>query len=130
MAALLDINGNIYAGRDGNVYRNTDSGWEKMGADNRFAGSQPAAGLDGERVARERGSERETAVNNFQRNGGFSPGGGDYGSLTRFGSMGARAGGGFRGGWAAECAAGRAPALILLDLGLIGRAVASLKSVS
>jgi len=94
----LDINGNIYAGRDGNVYRNTESGWEKTGADSRFAGSPPATGLDGERIARQRGSEREAAVNNFQRNGGFSPGGGDYGSLTRFGSMGARAGGGFRGG--------------------------------
>jgi hypothetical protein len=94
----MDINGNIYAGRDGDVYRNTDSGWEKMGADNRFTGSQPATGLDGERVARERGSEREAAVNSFQHNGGFSPGGGDYGSLTQFGSMGARAGGGFRGG--------------------------------
>jgi len=95
---VADINGNIYAGRDGNVYRNTDSGWEKMGADSRFAGSPPATGLDGERIARERGSEREAAVNNFQRNGGFSPGGGDYGSLTRFGSMGARTSGGFRGG--------------------------------
>jgi hypothetical protein len=70
-----------------------------MSAENRFAGSQPAAGLDGERMARGRGSEREAAVNTFQRNGGFSPGGGDYGSLTSFGSMGARAGGGFRGGF-------------------------------
>ena len=94
----LDINGNIYAGRDGNVYRNTGSGWEKMGGDNRFASSQPAAGLDGERLARERGTEREAAVNNFQRQGGFGPGGGDFGSLTRFGSMGARPSGGFRGG--------------------------------
>jgi len=94
----LDINGNIYAGRDGNVYRNTESGWEKTGADSRFAGSPPATGLDGERIARQRGSEREAAVNNFQRNGGFSPGGGDYGSLARFGSTGARAGGGLGGG--------------------------------
>ena len=95
---VADINGSMYAGRNGNVYRNTGSGWEKIGSDDSFAGSQPAAGLDGERMARDRGSEREAAVNNFQRNGGFGPGGGDYGSLTRFGSMGARAGGGFRGG--------------------------------
>ena len=49
-------------------------------------------------MARDRGSERETAVNSFQRNGGFSPGGGDYGTLTIFGSMGVRAAGGFRRG--------------------------------
>lgn len=99
----IDVNGNMYAGRDGNVYRNTGEGWEKMGADNRFTPSQPTAGLDSERMARGRGLEREAAVNNFQRNGGFKSGGGDYGSLTRFGSTGAgtgmRAGGGLRGGF-------------------------------
>ena len=96
-----EINGNVYAGRDGNVYRQNADGWEKLGSDNRFARGQPAAGLDKEGLAQVRGFERESAVNNFQRNGGFSAGGGQYGSFPSLASMGGggmRAGGGFRGG--------------------------------
>ena len=107
---VADINGDMYAGRDGNVYRNTGDGWEKMGADNRFARSQPATGLDSERMARGRGMEREAAVSNFQRNGGFNAGGGSYGSMARFGSTGGggmRAGGGFRGGGGMRGGGGR-----------------------
>jgi hypothetical protein len=100
----VEANGNIYAGYDGNVYRNTGEGWEKLGSDNRFARSQPATGLDREGLAQARGLERENAVNNFQRHGGFSSGGGEFGSLAQYGTLGGnmgsglRAPGGFRGG--------------------------------
>jgi hypothetical protein len=85
---VVDVNGNMYAGRDGNVYRNSGDGWEKMGGDNRFARSQPAAGLDNDRLARSRGFEREGSVSNFGRAGGFGAGGGRF----------ANGGGGFGGG--------------------------------
>jgi hypothetical protein len=89
----VDINGNVYAGRDGNVYRNSGEGWQKLGADNRFARSQPAAGLDRESLGQARGFEREAAVNSFQRHGGFNAGGGEFGSPAGFAGLRAGAGG-------------------------------------
>jgi hypothetical protein len=85
----VDVNGNIYAGRDGNVYRHDENGWEKAGGNGQFQRTnQPAAGLDNERAARDRGFQRD-----------FSSAGMDRGSFNRgsFGGGGGMHGGGFRG---------------------------------
>ena len=89
---------NVFADRDGNVYRRTNQGWEQRDRNNwsrpetrpqpSFASQQPA--LDRDYNARARGTER---AQNFQRagggwKGGFDRGGGGYGGR----------GGGFRGG--------------------------------
>jgi hypothetical protein len=65
---LVDVNGRIYAGRDGSVYRCDENGWSKAGADGRFVRSPPAPGLDMELLARTRGVERDLAGGNgFER---------------------------------------------------------------
>ncbi|GAB3335808.1 hypothetical protein [Marilutibacter aestuarii] len=62
----IKVNDSIYAGRDGNVYRHGENGWEQV---TRPGGSahtpSPPQGLDRDRVARERGQQRI--------NGGFAP---------------------------------------------------------
>jgi hypothetical protein len=90
---VVDINDNIYAGHDGNVYHHDADGWNKVDKPDR---SQNISGetrdLDRDRFARERGNQRTSGAQpNFQRPaggfdrpaGGFRPG------------LGAR-GGGFR----------------------------------
>jgi len=86
---VVDVNGNIYAGRDGNVYRHDADGWEKAGGNNQFARSQPAAGLDTDRMARDHSFQRQSASGSGCNRGSFS-GAGRMGGMRSFG------GGGFR----------------------------------
>jgi hypothetical protein len=71
---VTQISANMYPGRDGNVYRESDYGWERFGSDNRFSPILPTADLERERSAMERAFEREAAVSSFERNGGFKIG--------------------------------------------------------
>ncbi|MEI9991704.1 MAG: hypothetical protein WDM86_16890 [Rhizomicrobium sp.] len=87
----VDVNGNIYAGHDGNVYHydRDNHDWEKAGGDGRFTrASQADPSLDRERAARDRGVEREQ---------GRATGGGRQGGFG--GSFRGRAGGGRSGGF-------------------------------
>lgn len=95
---VVDVNDNVYAGHDGNVYHYQDGQWSPV---NRPAGGSAREGgfdhgdLDRDRMARERGDQRisprmsepQRPAGGFQRPvGGFRPG------------LGARPmGGGFRG---------------------------------
>ncbi|MFO1372423.1 MAG: hypothetical protein U1F42_08515 [Candidatus Competibacteraceae bacterium] len=96
---------NVFADRDGNVYRRTNQSWEQRDRNNwsrpetrpqtNFANQQPA--LDRDFNSRARGTER---AQNFQRSsggwgGGFDRSGGGF-SGSRGGGFGGR-GGGFRG---------------------------------
>lgn len=106
---VVNYNDQIYAGKDGNVYRyDKGEGWEQVGSGDsqpKFnkASDLPSAGnLDSDRYARDRGGERD-----FNRNPGSHGGGGrnfDRGSYggNYHGQMGgfrsARGGGGFGGG--------------------------------
>ncbi len=112
---VVEVNDNVYAGRDGNVYRHDDGGWTKVdrpaegGADGSrnlsgaTRGTPP--GLDNDRFARERGNERiqggnfNRPTNRVQRPaGGYSRPAGGY-SRPAGGfrpSMGGMRGGGFR----------------------------------
>jgi hypothetical protein len=106
---VVEVNDNVYAGRDGNVYRHDESGWSKVErpADSRNLSSATRQGLppglDNDRFARERGNERIQGGGSFNRPasrpqmsrpaggysrpaGGFRPGMGG----------GMRGGGGFR----------------------------------
>jgi len=101
--------GDLYAAKDGNVYRNTGDGWQKhengnwndfekpevqanrSRAQSRPAGSASSAGtrpqmqsLNQEFQNRQRGTMQSRDFQNFQRSGGYS-------------NRGARSGGGFRG---------------------------------
>jgi hypothetical protein len=108
---VVNVNDQIYAGKDGNVYKyDKGEGWQQVGgggngnAEPKFnrASDLPSAGnLDSDRYARDRGGERD-----FNRNPGAGGGGrefdrGSYGGNYR-GQMGgfrsARGGGGFGGG--------------------------------
>ena len=66
---VANVDGDIYAGRDGNVYKRTDDGWEQAGGDNTFNRTDRAdTTLDKERAARDRGTQRDVA-----RGSGVSP---------------------------------------------------------
>jgi hypothetical protein len=91
---------NVYAGHDGNVYRNTGSGWEKYSAGgwNSVKGTSGLKQLDSELGARRMGDVRSSGASWGSSNwgGGFSRGERPRGGLSggeRFG------GGGFNGGW-------------------------------
>jgi hypothetical protein len=97
---VVDVNGQIYAGKDGNVYKHTDGGWEQAGPKGDFSrADHPDPSLDAERLGRDRGFERETAAGGgFERQGASRPtfdrgamGGGFQGHMGGF-----RGGGGFR----------------------------------
>jgi hypothetical protein len=106
---VINYNDQIYAGKDGNVYRyDKGEGWSEVGGDrepkyNRASDLPSAGNLDSDRFARDRGGERD-----FDRGGGNFGGGGsrnfDRGSYggnfhgNMGGFRGARGGGGFGGG--------------------------------
>lgn len=75
------IGNDVYAGRDGQVYRNTGGGWEKHGAQGWSAAGQGTmrTRLDGERGARQFGDVRtrnfDRSTMNLQRNFGGHRGG-------------------------------------------------------
>lgn len=96
----VNVNGNIYAGKDGNVYRyEKGSGWESVTGKRGGNGSQtygPAdRSLDRERVARDRGFERDS-----MSGGGFDQRGSQRPAFDRssFGNGMQGRMGGFRGG--------------------------------
>jgi hypothetical protein len=85
---VANINGDVYAGRDGNVYRyNQSGGWEKAGANNRFTSTQANASLNRERATQNRGNYNSSSKNasgsrassySGYRGGGFRGGGGGF----------------------------------------------------
>jgi len=96
---VVDINGNIYAGKDGNVYKHGENGWEEAGTGGQFKKTDRAdPSLDRERVSRDRGFERDhTAGSGFERSTASRPSfdRGAYGGGFR-GHMGGMRGGGGR----------------------------------
>ena len=94
---VVEVNDNVYAGRDGNVYKHDGNGWTQVDRPDR---SQNLSGqtrqdldssaLDGDRIARERGDERvrggggplnpaafQSQGGGFQHGGNFERGGGN-----------------------------------------------------
>jgi hypothetical protein len=101
---VANVDGDIYAGKDGNVYHRTEDGWEQAGGDNKFQRTDRAdSTLDTERAARDRGTERDLSRGSGLERQRSSPSRsfdrGSYGGGYR-GSMGGfrGGGGGFRGG--------------------------------
>lgn len=97
---VVDVNGNIYAGKDGNVYkRGADGGWEEAGTGGKFSkADKPDPSLDRERVSRDRGFERDRASGGgFERQAASRPSfdRGAYGGGFN-GRMGGMRGGGGR----------------------------------
>ena len=84
-----------YASRDGNVYQNTGSGWQKQTSSGwQSARSEDTSWADREQQAR---SQAESRFSSFSRGGRFSDrfgGGGDWGSHFSGGGFGDRFGGG------------------------------------
>jgi hypothetical protein len=88
--------GDMYAGRDGNVYRNTGEGWEQV----RDGDAQPKAGtrdtggsqtsqLDKDRSSRTSGNQRVDTRSTYQKSGAPRSSGGSYaGSRARAGGGG------------------------------------------
>jgi hypothetical protein len=66
---VANINGDIYAGHDGNVYKyDKDDGWQKAGGDGQFNKTdKPDPAVNNDRLSRERGDERQTGRGNFDR---------------------------------------------------------------
>ena len=100
------VGNNHYASVDGNVFRNTGSGWQQH--DNSgwssLNDSSRASSLDSQALARSQGEVRSAASSHggffggaFGGGGGFSRGGGDFGGGGGF-SRGGFGGGGFGGG--------------------------------
>jgi hypothetical protein len=59
---IANINDSIYAGKDGNVYKYEGGDWQQVGGDGNFnkATELPSAGnIDSDRMARERGADRD-----------------------------------------------------------------------
>lgn len=97
---VVDVNGNVYAGKDGHVYRHDENGWHSMvggqGSTRQQPAGPPDSSLDRERAARDRGFERDQmAGRGFQRPGAERPAfdRGSFGGGNFRGRM-----GGFRGG--------------------------------
>ena len=115
--AVRTAGGDVYAGRDGNVYRRNDGGgWEQSNgsggwssvdgaaareqagqagaqARDRAATSGQVGQLEGDRGARTQGNQRTADRGSWENSGGTRAGAGSYG-----GGGGARAGGGGGGG--------------------------------
>jgi hypothetical protein len=90
----------LYAGRDGNVYRRSDSGWQSydnggwndVNRDNANRGNRDSiSSLDSQRAQRSAGNERARSSESFNR-------GRSTMSRGSYGGGGMRGGGGFRGG--------------------------------
>ena len=82
--------GDIYAGRDGNVYRRDEGGgWQQSNGSGGWsnATSERAGQLDSDRAARTQGNQRATDRSTYQRSGSTRSGAGSY-----------RGGGASRGG--------------------------------
>ncbi len=114
---VVNVNDNVYAGHDGNVYKHTDDGWTQVDKPDRsqnLSGQTRNTGdLDRDRFARERGNERITGGSVggrdefMQRNssgmqrpggaGGFNRPAGGYNRPVG-GFRPGLGGGGFRGG--------------------------------
>ena len=96
---VVDVNGNIYAGKDGNVYKHGADGWEQAGGGGQFKkADRPDPSLDAERASRDRGFERDRGDGGgFERQAASRPSfdrgayGGGFG-----GRMGGMRGGGRR----------------------------------
>lgn len=118
--AVKTAGGDMYASKDGNVYKNTGSGWQKYdngswNSANRTTTTQQRTnatssgsftrpqtdsgqmqGLNQEFQNRQRGATQSQNFDNFQRSGGYSSGrSGGYGG-GGFGGGGGRSGGGGR----------------------------------
>lgn len=86
-AGAINVNGDIYAGRDGNVYHRTEDGsWESVDGARGNLDGDTRRDLDSSQMARDRGTERD-------RYGGRDYDGGNRGSFDR-----GAYGGGYRGG--------------------------------
>ena len=87
--------GDIYAGRDGNVYRRGEGGgWEQSNGTGGWKSSTPterASQLDSDRAARTQGNQRTNNRSSWQSSGGTRSGAGSYGGGSR-----SRGGGGRR----------------------------------
>src|SRR5947207_978894 len=106
--------GDVYAGRDGNVYRNQGGTWQKYGGDGGWSSPQRPAGTTGQvgdaARAAQSGVNRETVnqlnrdrtarVDGAQRTRDFNRAGGSGGGSYKpsGGGFGGGGGGGFRGG--------------------------------
>jgi hypothetical protein len=114
--------GDVYAGRDGNVYRNTGDGWQRYGGDGNWnnvdrpqpvdrngaaAGTREAGGglspetrdqLSRDRAGRTDGTTRTRDLGSVQRGGTTNRGAGTYRPNGGGARSVPRGGGGFRGG--------------------------------
>jgi hypothetical protein len=108
-AGAARVDNNYYADRDGNVYKNTGSGWDKYdnGNWNSVQDSARTQSLDNDAASRFAGDQRSAASSWGSRSwgGGFSgldrdSGGGGFGGGGLFDRGGGwdRGGGGFGGG--------------------------------
>lgn len=108
---VVNVNDNVYAGRDGNVYKYDNGQWQQVtrpeSGDRGAANRVDPASLDSDRFARERGNERIQGGSGFDRSarpqqrpsGSYSRPAGGYsrpagGFRPSMGGM--RGGGGFR----------------------------------
>jgi len=123
--AVRTQGGDLYAGRDGNVYRRNEDGWQKYGngewggverpGDLDVGSNRPSAGterarsgqvdrgtmdqLNRDRYARSRGNVSSGQYGSWRSSGGARPGAGSYGGRGSYagrGSYGGRGGGGRR----------------------------------
>ncbi|QJR10826.1 hypothetical protein DSM104443_01896 [Usitatibacter rugosus] len=75
------VGDDVYAGKDGNIYRNTGDGWQKHEAGGGWNDVGPSAGqhnLDGERQARQFGNERAGQMRSSNMNARSFHGGGGF----------------------------------------------------
>ncbi len=85
------MRGNVYAGRDGNVYKNDGGGWQQQATGRRHRPTpQTADQLNRDRAARTSGTQR---TNDY---GGVKSSGGTRGTGSYRGGGGGRGGGGRR----------------------------------
>ena len=116
-AAVRTGSGDMYAGRNGNVYRNTGSGWQKYNgngswsgvntptptdrAGNRGTDAGTVGNLNSERTNRQRGTtnyDRYKPSSTYNRSNTNYGNRGYGGGYRGYGGGGYRGGGGFRGG--------------------------------
>jgi hypothetical protein len=116
-AAVAKSGNNVYADKDGNVYRNTGSGWQTYNngswsnvqhpaptAGQTTAASRPSTStmqsLDSQMQARQAGTQRSasSAWGSNGWGGGFDRGGEGFGGAERLDGGGSGSGGGFGGG--------------------------------
>jgi hypothetical protein len=98
---IANVNGNIYAGKDGNVYKYGDNGWEPVnGGPSASPRNDTTKSLDQDRAARSRGMDRDASSGRgFERSSpppssSFNRGSYGGGFSGRMGGF--RGGGGFR----------------------------------